>query len=188
MQDLTLANKFLRRIREASAAEARQTNTTEVLLELASEVGLDIARFLDDFTHGLAQRAFEQDLATTAEYGARGFPSFLVKYGDKEMVIRGYKRYEDFKALIGHLTGGEIQERPVSTNEESIMAFVIRYGSVAPIEIQMTFDLTNDELKAVVNSLLNKQLIQKREAGNGHLISPKVSAMACDSATGVCAM
>jgi len=185
MQDEALANRFLRRIREASAAEARQTNTTEVLLELASEVGLDIARFLDDFTHGPAQRAFEQDLATTAEYGARGFPSFLVKYGEKEMVIRGYKRYEDFKALIGHLTGGEIQERPVSASEESIMAFITRYGSVAPIEIQMTFDLTNDELKTVVSSLLTKKRIQKREAGNGFFISPKVST-ACDSATGVC--
>ncbi len=185
MQDQALANKFLRRIREASAAEARQTNTTEVLLELASEVGLDIARFLDDFTHGSAQRAFERDLATTAKYGARGFPSFLVKYGEKEMVIRGYKRYEDFKALIGHLTGGEIQERPAPANEESIMSFITRYDSVAPIEIQMTFDLTNDELKAVITSLLNKQLIHKREAGNGYFISPKVSA-ACDSATGVC--
>ena len=188
MQDQALANRFLRRIREASAAEARQTNTTEVLLELASEVGLDIARFLDDFSHGSAQRAFEQDLATTAKYGARGFPSFLVKYGEKEMVIRGYKRYEDFKALIGHLTGGEIQERPVPADEESIMSFITKYGSVAPIEIQMTFDLTNDELKAVINSLLNKQLIQKREAGNGYFISPKVSAAACDSATGVCSI
>jgi putative protein-disulfide isomerase len=187
MQDPTLANKFLRRIREASAAEARQTNTTEVLLELASEVGLDIARFLDDFSHGSAQRAFEQDLAITAEYGARGFPSFLVKYGEKEMVIRGYQRYEDFKALIGHLAGGEIEERPVSADEEAIMAFIAGYGSVAPIEIQMTYDLTNDELKAIIDSLLNKQLIQKREAGNGYFISPKVSALACDSATGACA-
>jgi hypothetical protein len=59
---------------------------------------------------------------------------------------------------------------------------------VAPIEIQMTFDLTNDELKEVINSLLNKQRIKKREAGNGYFISPKVSAGACDSATGVCAM
>jgi predicted DsbA family dithiol-disulfide isomerase len=186
MQDLALAHKFLRRIREASAAEARQTNTTEVLLELASEVGLDIARFLDDFTHGAAQKAFEQDLAITAKYGARGFPSFLLKYGEKEMLIRGYKRYEEFKALIGHLSGGEIQERPVSADEGSIMAFITRYGSVAPIEIQMTFDLSDDELKTVIDSLLNKQLIQKREAGNGYFISPKTSAAACDPATGVC--
>ena len=188
MQDQALANKFLRRIREASAAEARQTNKIEILLELASEAGLDIARFLDDFTHGSAQRAFEQDLATTTKYGARGFPSFLMKYGEKEMVIRGYQQYEDFKALIGRLTGGKLQELPIAANEESIMAFVVRYGSVAPIEIQMTFDLALDELEAVISSLLNKQLIQKRKAGNGYFISPKVSAMACDSATGVCAL
>jgi putative protein-disulfide isomerase len=35
---------------------------------------------------------------------------------------------------------------------------------------------------------LTKQLIQKREAGNGYFISPKVSAAACDSATGICAI
>jgi putative protein-disulfide isomerase len=187
-QGEALANKFLRRIREASAAEARQTNTTEVLLELASEAGLDIARFLDDFTHGSAQKAFEQDLAITAKYGARGFPSFLLKYGEKEMLIRGYKRYEEFKALIGHLSGGELQERPVPADEGSILSFITRYGSVALIEIQMTFDLSNDELKAVIDSLLDKQLVQKREAGNGYFISPKVSAAACDPATGVCAV
>ncbi len=188
MQDQALANKFLRRIREASAAEARQTNTTEVLLELASEAGLDIARFLEDFNRGAARKAFEEDLATTVRYGARGFPSFLMKYGDTKIVIRGYQRYEDFQAMIEHLSGGEIQERLISADEESIMAFISRYGSAAPIEIQMTFDLTSDELKAVVDSLLAKKLIQKREAGNGYFISPNMSAAACDPASGVCAV
>jgi uncharacterized membrane protein YqhA len=43
------------------------------------------------------------------------------------------------------LTGDEIQERLVSANEESIMELINKYGTVAPIEIQMTGDLTNDE-------------------------------------------
>jgi putative protein-disulfide isomerase len=68
------------------------------------------------------------------------------------------------------------------------MAFITRYGSVAPIEIQMTFDLSDDELKIVIDSLLKKQLIQKREAGNGYFISLKVSAAACDPTTGVCSV
>ena len=49
IQDQVLANRYLRRIREASAAEAKLTNITEVLVELASEVGLDVARFLGIF-------------------------------------------------------------------------------------------------------------------------------------------
>ena len=172
MQNQALAHKFLRRIREASAAEAKQTNKIEILLELASEVGLDTVRLLDDLTHGSAQKAFEQDLAATAKYGARGFPSFLLKYEQKEIVVRGYQQYDDFKALIGHLSKGAILERPVQANEAAILSFITRYGSVAPIEIQMTFDFTDDELKTVIDSLLNKQLIRKREAGNGYFISP----------------
>lgn len=103
------------------------------------------------------------------------------------MVIREYKRYDEFKALIKHLSGGEIQERPVPADEGSIMSFITRYGSVAPIEIETTFDLTHYELKTIIDSLLSKQLIRKREAGNGYFVSPKVSAAACDS-TGICAV
>jgi hypothetical protein len=86
------------------------------------------------------------------------------------------------------LTGGEIQEHPIPADEETIMSFIAKYGSVAPIEIQMTFDLTNDELKTIVNSMMTKKLIQKREAGNGCFISPRVSPAACDAKTGTCAI
>jgi putative protein-disulfide isomerase len=188
MQDPELAKRFLRRIREASAAEARLTNTTDVLLELASEVGLDIARFLDDFTNGPARKAFEADLATTAKYGARGFPSFLLKYGEKELLVRGYKRYEEFKALIGHLSGGEVRERPVTTDEASIMEFITRYGSVAPVEIRMAFDLTEEGLTTAMDPLLAKRRVRKREAGNGFFLSPAAAAASCDDGTGVCSI
>jgi len=188
IQDQVLANRFLRRIREASAAEAKQTNTTEVLVELASEVGLDVARFLEDFSHGAAQKAFEQDLAMTARYQAHGFPTFLVRFGEKETLLRGYKRYEEFKAVIGYLTNGTIHERPIAASEEAIMAFIRKYDSVAPIEIKMTFDMTDVELKSVGDSLLTKQMITRREAGNGYFFSARSSSMACDSATGICAV
>jgi predicted DsbA family dithiol-disulfide isomerase len=188
MQDQVLATRFLRRIREASAAEAKQTNITEVLVELASEVGLDVARFLEDFSNGAAQRAFEKDLATTAWYNARSFPTFLVRFGDREALLHGYKRYEDFKAVIAHLSNGTILEHQVQASEEAIMAFIRKYVSVAPIEIKMTFDLTDVELRSALASLLAKWLITRREAGNGYFISPRASSMVCDSSSGVCAI
>ena len=186
MQDQALANRFLRRIREASAAEARQTNTTEVLVELASEVGLDVARFLEQFSNGAAQVAFDKDLATTSRYNARGFPTFLIRLGDRETLLNGYKRYEDFKAVITHMSDGTILERPIQTSEESILAFIRKYGSVAPIEIKLAFDLTDVELRSALASLLAKWLITRREAGNGHFISPRTSSVACDSSSGMC--
>lgn len=188
IQDQVLANRYLRRIREASAAEAKLTNTTEVLVELAAEVGLDVARFLEDFSRGAAQKAFEQDLALTARYQAHGYPTFLVRFGEKETILRGYKRYEEFKAVMEYLTNGAIHERLVPASEEAIMAFIRTYVSVAPIEVQMAFDLTDEEMKSAVDSLLTKQLITRREAGNGYFISPKTSSMVCDPATGMCAI
>lgn len=188
IQDQALANRFLRRIREASAAEARLTNTTEVLVELAAEVGLDVARFLEAFSRGAAPKAFEEDLALTAKYQAHGYPTFLVRFGEKETLLRGYKRYEEFKSVMEFLTDGAVRERLVPASEEAIMAFIRTYGSVAPIEIKMTFDLTDVELKSTVDSLLTQQMITRREAGNGYFVSPTSSSMACDTATGICAV
>lgn len=188
IQDQVLANRFLRRIREASATEAKLTNTTEVLVELASEVGLNIAIFLEDFNRGAAKMAFEDDLALTAQYQAHGYPTFLVRFGEKEALLRGYKKYEEFKAVMELLTNGAIQERQVPASEEAIMGFIRTYGSVAPIEIKMAFDLTDAELKSAVDSILTQQMITRREAGNGHFFSPTTSSMACDSANGICAV
>lgn len=186
MQDQALADRFLRRVREASAAEAKQTNVTEVLVELVSEVGLDIARFLEDFSNGAALKAFKEDLAMARRYNARGFPTFLVRYGERETLLHGYKRYQDFQAVITHLSNGTVVARPTSANEEAIIAFIRKHHSVAPIEIQTTFELTDDDIVTMVDLFLAKQLIARRPAGNGYFISPSTSSMVCDSASGRC--
>lgn len=186
MQDGTKANRFLRRIREASAAEAQQTNLTEVLVKLASEVGLDISRFLDDFTNGKAKAAFEEDLYATAQFEAHGFPSFLIKYGDKSTLLRGYQNYANFKAIISHLSNGEIKGIEIESDEDAVLDFITKYISVAPAEIKMAFDLSEPEFEKIQDSLLEKQFITKKEVGNGYFLSPKSNPMACDIETGAC--
>jgi putative protein-disulfide isomerase len=185
-QDETKANRFLRRIREASAAEAQQTNLTEVLVELVSEVGLDISRFLDDFSSGKAKAAFEEDLYTTAQHTAHGFPTFLLKYGEKSTLLRGFQNYNNFKAVINQLTNGEVKELKELPTEENVFEFIEKYNSLAPVEIKMAFDLSESEFEKIQNSLLEKQLITKKEAGNGYFITPKNSPLTCDIETGVC--
>ena len=87
-----------------------------------------------------------------------------------------------------YLTNGAIHECLVPASEEAIMAFIRMYGSVAPIEIKMAFDLTDAELKSTVGSLLTQKMITRREAGNDYFISPITSSMTCDTATGICAV
>ena len=186
MQDEVLADRFLRRMREASAAEALQTNLTEVLVELASEVGLDIGRFLDDFTGGKAKTAFEEDLYLTAQFRAHGFPTFLVKFGEKSMLLRGYQNYNTFNAVINQLTNGEIQEVKLQPTEENVLNFINKHDSLAPVEIKMPFDLSDAELDKIINSLQEKKLVAKRVAGNGYFISPLNNPMMCDVDSGMC--
>jgi predicted DsbA family dithiol-disulfide isomerase len=186
MQDEVKADRFLRRMREASAAEALQTNLTEVLVELASEVGLDIGRFLEDFTGGKAKTAFEEDLYTTAQFRAHGFPTFLVKYGEKSMLLRGYQNYNTFKTVINQLTNGEIQEMKPLPTEDNVLEFINKNGSLASIEIKMPFDLSDAELDKIINSLQEKKLVAKREAGNGYFIFPLNNPMMCDVDSGMC--
>jgi len=188
MQNENKANRFLRRIREASAAEAIQTNLTNVLVELASEIGLDIAQFLNDFTNGKAQKAFEEDLYTTAQFRANGFPAFLIKYGENSTLLRGYQNYNNFKAVINHISNGAVHEVLVMPSEENILNFIKKYNSVAPVEIRMAFDLTTDKLDALINSLLNKHQISMRIAGNGYFLIAKSGSVACDSESGTCTM
>lgn len=186
IQDETKANRFLRRMREASAAEAQQTNLTEVLTELASEAGLDIGRFLDDFTNSKAEAAFEEDLYTCSQFKVRGFPTFLIKFGDKSILLRGYQNYNNFSAVINQVTNGEIKEHKMLPTVENVLEFINKYEALAPVEIIMPFELTADEFEKIENSLLEKQLITRRYAGNGYFIIPKNNPLNCNADSGMC--
>lgn len=188
MENQALADKFLRRIREASAAEAKQTNKQEVLVELASEVGLDLAKFLGSISDGTAEAAFKEDLYTTRQYGVTGFPTFLIRYGDKEVLMRSYQGFNAFQSVIRSLAGDAVRDTAPEKTEENILAFIQRYGRVAPIEIQMSFDLSGIEVGEIIDHMQEKKLCRKIPAGNGLFIASVYNPMACDSDTGTCAI
>ena len=50
----------------------------------------------------------------------------------------------------------------------------------------MAFELSDVAYDKIIDSLFEKQLIHKREAGNGYFLIPKSNAMACDAQTGFC--
>lgn len=66
------------------------------------------------------------------------------------------------------------------------MDFVNIYGSAAPVEIQIAFDLPDADFEKIKASLIERKQIMVKEAGNGYLISRQTNPMACDVETGVC--
>ncbi len=186
MENEELANKLLRRIREATTTEAKQTNRVDILIELVSEVGLDVNSFLKHMNDGSAESAFYNDLLITKNYGVRGFPAFLIRYGEREVMIRSFQNYEAFKSVIFSLVGGEISEKIPERSEESILYFIKKYGRVALVEIQECFEITNDETQKFIDLLVKEGKCRVIEVGNGSFIEIIENPMFCDPVSGVC--
>ncbi|MDF2675101.1 MAG: oxidoreductase [Clostridiales bacterium] len=153
-QSEVLAKKFLRRIREAVETEASKANQIEVLIELAGECGIDIAKFIKSFSDGTAEKAFEEDLKVTGSYRVHGFPSFLVKSSEgKGIMLRGYQSFDTFKAVIDQITNGELAPKKIEKTEENIMSFIKKFERVATFEISTVFDLSKAEDKPIFLSI-----------------------------------
>lgn len=183
-----LAARYLRRLREANAAEALQTNRVEVQAELAAEVGLDVGRFVGALRDGSARAAFQADLTETARHGVRGFPAFLFE-GDRRMMVPGYLPYEGFREVLGVVSGGKLLETIPAKTVAAVADFVRRHGRVADREITVTFGLSDAEWVALQPGVIATAGIEVEPAGNGRFLRVRTSTSgSCDAATGTCTM
>lgn len=188
MEDQELADRFLRRVREATAAEAMQTNRQEVLIELASEVGVDLGQFLLHLEDGSAEAAFREDLSFTRKYSVRGFPSFLIRYGEKELLVRSFQDRPTFESLIKSITGDAVKPQALAQTPEAVMEFVLRYGRVAPVEIEVAFRFTRAEAEKIIDELAAQKQIKIKPVGNGFFLEPSSAPLSCDADSGVCSV
>lgn len=181
-----LADRYLRRIREAHAAEGRKTGLRDVLVELASEAGLDLAAFLGALDDGSAERAFRADLALTTRYGVRGFPTFLVRFQGRETLIRGYQSLASMMAVIHSCTGGTLIPRAPEKTAEALLDYLSLYSRAAPVELAVNFGLADAELAALLSSLETTGRIRRVTAGNGYFVEAAAPVVVCDPLTGLC--
>jgi putative protein-disulfide isomerase len=181
-----LASRFLRRMREASAAEARQIGKREVLIELASEVGIDLAAFVGHLDDGSAEQAFRADLMLTRQHGVRGFPTFLVRSGNREIMLRGYQTFSNIQAVIASLAGNQVQEHPPRKTAEALLDFLHIHGRAAPVELTTVFDLSPSDLDSLLRSPEAEGRVRRVPAGNGFFWEPVPEGLSCDSVTGIC--
>lgn len=183
------ADLFLRRMREATAVEAQVTGREDVLISLAAEVGLNIPLFIASLKDGSAEQAFLRDLELTRSLGVRGFPTFMVAYGDKQIMLRGYNTYPAFAAVITALSSGQLQPVPPKKTAKALLALLEKHPRLAMEEIRMAYDFDElQEARAWVAQLADENQLVITPAGNGEFVSRKTAShgLNCDIETGRC--
>ncbi len=179
------ADSYLRRLREAAATENRSIHLQEVQADIAEELGLNRAQFLSDLS-GPAKEAFADDQRQCLAYGARGFPTFLIRSERGERLLRGYNRFVSFAAVFDELAFKPLDRKNIIFNDEAVLAFINKYGSSATREVAEVFGVEDSAADMVLLKLVSNGEIEKRSAGTGSMYLTLKSGGYCDTLTGKC--
>ncbi|NLX83193.1 MAG: DsbA family protein [Clostridiales bacterium] len=166
------ADKFIRLLRLATFAQARQTASAAVQQELAVKAGINADAFTQALRDGSAEKAFKTDLGLVLATGVQAFPTFRVKSSRaRQMMMRGYNTLADFERVFDALTDGTL--RPLSSPpEEEVLRWLIdTRGPLCQEEVFQAFDFDSrmaaDEW---VSALVSKGDYQLQRIGDTYLI------------------
>lgn len=163
-----LGNRYIRRMREAAAAEHLFVHRFQVQEKLAAEVGLDVCRFAYDLQSGFAEMAFKQDLERCYRHAVQGFPTFVIRnQAGRELGMNGYQLFSDFERLFRELAGEKLRRKEPVASKEALVAFIGKHERVAPREVAEVFSLSPDKTDSWIKQLENEGLIRRQKAGNG---------------------
>lgn len=166
MQNEVLADKYLRRLREATSAEKRFIHKIDVQLELAENIGLDKEKFINDIESGEAEKKFLEDIKLSRSFGIHGFPTFYVKNRDgKGMFLRGWQQYQNFEILFKKLTNDSLKKDTYQLKEVDILRFIKEFGKVSTQEVATLLDIERFTTYEYLNKLKSVRSIK---AGNDY--------------------
>lgn len=162
-QDADLANRYLRRLREAVTVERRDVSRRTVLVELADEVGLDGDSIADDLGSDRAQAAFRRDRQFTRQNPVTAFPTVRVAAEGSETWIRGFQPFETYRTAIESVASGLDEYEP-----RSIPSFVHYHGRVATQEIAEVYEMSPGRTTETLRALEERGRLRSISAGNGY--------------------
>ncbi len=169
MQDPELADRFLRRMREAASAERRFIHKREVQVELAKKVGLDSEKFINALENSSAEQAFYEDLEEFRASGSKAYPTFIITNRQgKRVLLSGYRSFEFFERIFNDLAGDELVKKMPEATSENILVFVHKYNKVATKEVAEAFDLTSQQAEEMLKILESEGSVVRKKAGNGY--------------------
>lgn len=170
-QGSNLAHRYLRRLREAVAADRRDISRADVLIDLAEDVGLDAERFAVDFDSDEARAAFERDRQFVRRNRVRSFPTFRVTADGEERWIEGYQSVSAVENAIEQVAPDldAYELRPIPE-------FVRRHGRVATREIADVYGMSPGRTIQALRTLEEAGDLTAQSAGTGTFWLPATTA------------
>lgn len=166
------AKRFLRLIREATFIHGRRTSQIDVILDLATQAGYNAAAFIDEYTTGNAHADFMQDRMLCRRNGITGFPSYLVRNDDTEIIIGGYQNLNTFHTLIKRLSAGRIKPRRIGPSVANMMNFAERYQSIYPVDIEVLFGLDRHQTNLMISQEITSGRLTAAPVGESLRLTP----------------
>lgn len=153
------APHFLRLMREATFVLGKRTSQIDVLLSLASEAGYQPAEFIDQYTTGEAYADFQQERMFCRRNGVTGFPTYIIRYDDKEVIVGGYQNLATFHSIISRLTADAVKPRRTGPSKANVVDFVRRFKTLYSVEIEVAFSLDRYQTDLLIDGLIEEGLL-----------------------------
>ncbi len=165
LQSDVVGDAYLRRIRRAALTERKLISDRLVYSALAEETrGLDVAAFHKALADGSAKRAFEEDLAECAQYGATGFPTILLRAGDQDQLANGYRPFEAYQQAIRELAGPMTDHAP-----RQIEPLLADFGPMTTRELAEVYGRSAQEQRAELEQLRAAARVRRLPVRSGEL-------------------
>jgi protein-disulfide isomerase-like protein with CxxC motif len=203
LQDETVGEAFLRRLRRAAQAEGRNASDAAVYEAVAEATpGLDLARFKEAIANGSAERAFQEDRQLGAQVNVHSFPTFLVMNTDPERGIRpilmgGARDFATFQQVLTRVAPDLVAHAP-----RPLPDLLAEHGAMTTRELSEVLDKPASELLAELEGHAEIRRVPVRtgefwELGKAEtpavaktlltdLVAWEGEGMVCDMETGIC--
>ena len=173
MIDEDVAEAYLRRMRECVFAEGRSLSAVEEQVKLAGKFPIDVERFRENLDSPEVASVLQQGVDECQIYGIAAFPTLLMQYGDRRIMVQGYRTFEELKGAIMQVTSGDISLSDAEYSTHALESYVDRFGKVAAREIQTMFSLNDAQLDNAMMDLVGSGRYKTQSCGTSYFAMTK---------------
>lgn len=171
LTDNNKADLFLYNLRYATIVDCKPTTKFEEIISIAKKTGIDLNKFSKHYEDGSAQLALDKDYNLTSSLAIYRLPAYLIKYGDKSILINYMMSYIDFLNVIEKLTQGELRPKQPEPSLDNISSLINTHPLISPIEIKEAFNLRDiEDVKTLIKPLLDSKEIAIKNVHHGWFI------------------